>query len=258
VPIAALLALGTAAATWAEVVRDPARTTKVACDDYRLDMDALSGDPVADCEALWRREQGTEPPGMVAYRNSFGGITVYPAGKPVPADWTRLAEGFRQDGRLIQLDESLNDAGAGFQSGCLTFEQATAVAERELTRLGLTGWVVELEPGRDRADGDGTCSRYLVDTERFRVALVALPRGSDDLHEITQMARSLQSRLRGTCVPVDAAVGIAQDKAAAIGLSESDGGVEVNAVPDPTAPCSSAVVNVTGRVEIIVRGPRTG
>ena len=152
-PGAAIVALATAAAGYA-LTRDVGTTTEVSCPDGIVD--AVTGDPVTDCANLWRQQNGTEPPQLVAYDNQRGGIEVVPADADVPAEWTPLEAGSTQDARLIELDAALGDYGDGLHAQCYAPEAAQPVAEAALQRLGLADWSVRIDQERD--GGEGTCA----------------------------------------------------------------------------------------------------
>ena len=247
---AALVTLGGSAAAFAVITHDPASTTSVACGD--VFVDAVSGDPVADCADVWRRTKGAEPPPLAAYRTSDGGITVIPADAMAPGGWERVAEGFRQDGRLIELTSTLDDVGAGLASDCLPLDRAQPIAEQAISNLKLTGWRAMAENGS--ADGRQTCTVPIVEPDQYRVLLVPVAPGTGgDLEAVRVMAKGLQARLGDTCVPLKRGAEIARQASGRNGASAPD--VQVHTVAKPGSSCATVTVNVGGSVQVIVRGP---
>ena len=139
-PTVLVISGATVAAGWA-VFRPESRTlTSVSCGDSTIG--SSTGDPVADCAALWRREKGTEPPALVAYEGPGGGIWVLPVGEKPPAGSKPLGQAFRQETSIIELEDELGDVARGLQSACRTEADARRLVTTQLERLGLAGWRV--------------------------------------------------------------------------------------------------------------------
>ncbi|MDP1818572.1 MAG: hypothetical protein Q8K58_01590 [Acidimicrobiales bacterium] len=250
VPGLAIAALVTAAAGYA-LTRDLRTSTEISCPDAIVD--AVTGDPVADCANLWRQQNGTEPPPLVAYDNQRGGIEVVPAGADVPAEWTPLEAGVVQDPRLIELDAALADYGDGLNATCYTPESAQPLAESALRRLGLVDWSVRIDQERD--GGDGTCATHLVDPETRAVVISALEMNPPPADApFRRLATSVQAQIDDQCLSRVDAVNSVRRIAADLGINESAGELIMHSVPDASAECSRTDVNVGGRIEVTVRG----
>jgi hypothetical protein len=250
VPGAAVAALATAAAGYA-LTRDVGTTTEVSCPDGIVD--AVTGDPVADCASLWRQQNGTEPPPLVAYDNQRGGIEVVLADAEVPGDWTPLDAGVTQDPRLIELDAALADYGDGLNAECYTPAAAQSLAEAALQRLGLTDWSVRIDP--DRNGGDGTCTIHVLDPDTKAVVLFGLETGTPPADTpFARLASSVQEEIDDQCLTLQEAVDAVRRIASDLGIDETTGELIVHSLPDASATCSRTDVNVGGRIEVTVRG----
>lgn len=250
VPGVAIAVLATAAAGYA-LTRDVGTSTELSCPDGIVD--AVTGDPVADCANLWRQQNGTEPPPLVAYDNQRGGIEVLPADADVPADWTPLEAGVAQDPGLIELDAALADYGGGLNAQCYTPESARPLAESLLQRLGLVDWSVRIDEERD--GGDGTCATHVLDPETRAVVIFALETASPPPDApFRRLATSVQAQIDDQCLTREDAVNSVRRIAADLGINESTGELIIHSVPDASAECSRTDVNVGGRIEVTVRG----
>jgi|GEM_PF-2202292 len=276
VPVVVVAAGTTAAAGWAALRTDPKITTAVSCGDSVVD--ASTGDPVADCAALWLREHGTAAPPLVAYVSPGGGVRVIPEGQDPGKGFTRLARTFRQDTALIELEGELGDVSRGLASGCLGEADARRLVSDQFSRLGLSGWTTDVradDPGSDMRNVDGTpadgppacpsgASRYMpiVNADTTEVELVAgLGQGTPPEGEpYTTLAHWLTDQLvRGPdarCLPVDQAAVLARQEAARVGLSEARSEVVFHLVPaaDANLPtCARPTTTVGGTVEVTIR-----
>ena len=252
--LAAVIAAG--AGAWA--LRDRAAdTTSLACafePDSMSIIASASGDPLADCRDEWRRLHDTTPPALAAY-DSGGHVTVVRAGSAVPKEWQLLPAGFRQDARLIELDERLGDTAAGLESGCFSLDRARPLAEGLLRRVGLAEWSVVTEPGA--AESTGTCATYSLD--RASRQIVLLPRqghlGGNDAPYL-QLSRRLAAAAAADCLTVLEATGRVRREAARFGWTEAHGSLVINSLGGTG--CADIVVNVGGRVEVTIRGTGAG
>ncbi len=249
-----VVALGLAGVGWA-VLDSIGSSTSVGChtDDGGISIvDAVTGDPVADCAAVWRRDTGGEPPPLVAYDNGTGGIEVVPEGADVHVSWRQLEPGLAQDPRLIELEAALDDHVDGLPADCHRLESARVIADREVDRLGLEGWQVVSE--RRAADGAQTCASFILEPERRRVVLIPLDgaRAPDDA-PYRVLASRLGDALEQDCRTVASAAELTRQAAADAGI---DGGLVVHQVIDDTSTCARADVNVGGGVEVTIRGPQ--
>lgn len=247
----ATLATAAAAAGYA-VTRDVATTTQISCPANTV-IDAVTGDPVADCADLWRQQHGTEPPELAAYDNQRGGIQVVPADAEVPSEWTPLEEGYSQDARLIELDAALADYGDGLNAECYSPEDARSIAQNTLARLSLDPWSVRID--EDRSGGDRACAVHRLDAEANEVVIFPLDTGrpSQDA-PFRDLAASVQTHVDGSCLDRTEAVAVVRRIAADMDIDEAAGELVIHSVPDATAACSRTDVNVGGRIEVTVRG----
>lgn len=250
VPGAVAAVLVTAAAGFV-LTRDVGMTTELSCPDGIVD--AVTGDPVADCASLWRQQNGTEPPPLVAYDNQLGGIAVVPAGAPVPSDWTPLETGVIQDPRLIELDSALADYGDGLNAQCYTPADAQPVAEAALQRLGLADWSVRIDP--ERLGGDGTCAVHMLDPDAKTVVLFGLEMAPPPADApFARLATAVQDQIDSQCLTLEEAVETVRLIARDLGIDEAAGELVIHSVPDGSAACSRTDVNVGGLIEVTVRG----
>jgi hypothetical protein len=275
VPVVVVAAGSTAAAGWAALRTDPKTTTAVQCGDSVVD--ASTGDPVADCAALWLRERGTVAPPLVAYVNPGGGVRVIPEGQDPGKGFTPLARTFRQDTALIELEGELGDVSRGLAAACLGEAQARRMVSDQLRRLGLSGWTSRVradDPGPGLRNADGTpadgppacpsgAARYtpIVHPDTKQVELVAgLDQGTAEGVPYATLARWLTDQLvegpDASCLPVDQAAALARQEAARVGLDETRGDVVFHVVPatDATSPtCARPTTTVGGTVEVTIR-----
>ena len=250
VPILIAAALATGAASWA-IFTDSSQSTTLGChapDDGISIVDATSGDPIADCAAVWRRDYGSEPPELVAYDNGRGGIEVVVVGADIPSDWTKLEPGPAQDVALIELAEGLDDVATGLASGCYTTGDSTKIVDRELHRLGLASWTVRAER---EPDGESTCGYFYLDPEQQQVVLVGLDTGSP-LESAVKLATQLNAALDGQCMTLDEAATAATGIATELGIEDA---LDLQSVADNAATCTRAHTNVGGVIGVILRGP---
>ena len=252
--VIALAALVVAAATgagWAVLSPGPAReTTGVACAirgtvGPMIVIDALSGDPAADCATIWP----APVPKLQAYDDGTGGIAVIPASETAPAGWTPIES---QDVALIVLQERLDDHISGLRSGCFTSAQATTFAQQQLDVLGFTDWTVATRSGSQ------PCYGGFADASAKTVTL--LPIGDDSgpaNWPPQQLADSLRP-LTQQCLSLAAMKSEVFQRATALGMSPTFGDARnyvVRAVEDDTLRCATVTESVTGTAYVIVRGP---
>jgi hypothetical protein len=280
--VAVLVAIGTATVAWA-ITRDGARnTTSVDCVIAGVDtgIDATSGNPAADCAAEWQRERGTAAPPLVAYANSFGGVTVLPRSKKPPAGWRTLDS---QNVALIELQESLDDYLNGLNSTCFTSSQATAFTRQQLDRLGFAGWTVNIRsipasassknsPTVTAAGGSGArpaptmstagpicTSSELVDPSTTTVTLVSGPTGNPPPSWLPgRLATSLRPLTR-TCLSLTATRNAVEQTASQFGLAPSPPltrtSYDLNVIKDDKLRCTTIYQTVEGGINLILRGP---
>lgn len=249
----AVVAIATAA-TWAVLSRGPAReTTSVECVIRGVDtiIPSTSGDPAQDCAVEWKREVGSAP-ALVAYDNTLGGVTVLPRTAKPPAGWKALKS---QDVALIQLQNSLDDYVGGLYSGCLDAKAATALTRQKLAEFGFTGWTVTTADSGSQPQGVKTCiGAAYVDPVARTVSLggYGVPSGAPG--RPAQLAAKLRPIARH-CQSLPAAVASVRHAAGSLGLAESAGTYELDAVTDNSMRCASIYETVGGTIFLTVRGP---
>jgi hypothetical protein len=272
--VLALAALAVAviatAATWVVLSTAPAReTTSVECVINGVDsiIPSTSGDPAQDCAVEWKRELGSAAPKLVAYDNTFGGVTVLPGSKTPPSGWKRLVSG--QDVDLIQLQNSLDDYVNGFNSSCLSSGSATNFTRARLAQFGFTGWTVSLRAPSSggpappapagtkkaptaEASGSTCWNVDLVDPSTQSVTL--MPSSDQRGGTPTQLADKLRP-LTQSCESLSSAVASVRAAASDLGLSESARGYDLNTVTDNSLRCASIYETVGGTIFLTVRGP---
>jgi hypothetical protein len=243
------------AATWVVLSKTPAHeTTSVECVINGVDtiIPSTSGDPAHDCAVEWKRELGNAAPALIAYDNTFGGVTVLPRTTNPPAGWKALRS---QDISLIQLQTSLDDYVSGLYSSCLGAKAATALAKQKLADFGFTGWTVTVGGGGSQPQGVRTCiGAAYVDPATQNVSLggFGLPSGPPD--QPTKLAARLRP-IAQRCESLPAAVASVRAAAGGLGLSESPRGYDLNVVTDKSLRCASIYETVGGTIFLTVRGP---
>lgn len=266
---AAVALTGTAAAAgWAVLHGDPALTTEIHC----LDLDPIgvaTGDPVADCAAEWRDETGTEPPPLRAYTDESGAVHVLDASEEPPEWFTPLGDGFRQDARVGQLEDELDDVGRGFTSGCFTQQEASNLVTSQFERLGLDDWTVGVDPqvpSDEPVDGPGTCAtwvHYMDDEQPRRVVIRAFSLGDgwSGPSEARELARSLYDQMVDgpghRCMTLDEALAVARSEAGRLGFDLAGPGIirfETLEAPSGSGPtCTRPATWVGGLVQVVLR-----
>jgi hypothetical protein len=247
--VAVLVVAAATGAGWAALSPGPAReTTAIDCViDGRVGtvIDATTGDPAADCAAIWP----APVPKLQAYDDGIGGVAVIPASAKAPAGWTPIES---QDVVLVMLQENLDDKINGLDSACFGSSQATTFAQQQLDLLGFVGWTTTVR------SGGGSCYRGFADPQAKTVTLMAMgdPTGvanwppqelADSLRPLTQQCLSL-SAMQNDVV----------ERATALGMSPSEENYRnyrLTAVPDDTLSCATVTESVAGTTAVVVRGP---
>lgn len=263
-PVVVFASATTAAAGWAVLRPDPKTSTAVACGNSIIA--SSTGDPIADCSALWRRENGSEPPPLVAYLGPGGGIHVLPAAQKPPEGFSALVPSFRQDAAIIELRAELADVSRGLPSACFGETEARQLVEAQLRRLGLADWSIttrpaEHPPARSCATGGPNYATAALNPEQKRVLLIPNLDGPppQDL-PFVKLSRWLTEEFvegsRSRCVPVDEALDLAREQATRLGLREETGHIVFTVVPsaEPAAPtCARPTTVVGGTTQVTIR-----
>jgi hypothetical protein len=264
--VAAAIAITGGAIAWALSNGSARETVSVQCLIRGNDaiIPAATGDPVADCAANWRRTTGSNPPGLVAYDNGLGGITVMAADEaPLPGA-TAMPSGATQNVSLVAVQQSLDDYVSGLNSGCYDSATAAGMTQQTLTRFGLTDWTIN-PPETDVASTptaspmQGTAERCVsvavLDPPSQTVQLLGSPGGPPPPDaEYEKLAAKLRTIAQG-CMPLDVAKQQVRSAADSLGLSEAGNGYQLTEVREKGATCTSIVENVGGTIFLILRGP---
>lgn len=256
--VAALIVTASTAA-WA-IVGNSSSTTAVSCPTGI--MDAVTGDPVADCSNEWRRRNTTEPPAMTAYDNGSGGVVVLLASEDTPSGHTALPPGPFQNAAVIELNAALADYGAGLASGCYNEAAGRDLVQAELDRLDLSHWVITASATR-APDGEGLCAYFYIEPSANEVQLIGFT-SEIELDPYVGFAAALDQKLATDCLPLEAAADLVRSLAAntnivvndtVIDFTEEADVLAITSVIDPTATCTRSDVVVGGRVDVTLRGP---
>lgn len=249
--VAVLVIAGATGAAWAMTHGSARDTTSVDCIVQGVDsiVDARSGDPAADCVAVWESLTGHPAPPLTAYDNDLGGVAVIPSSETPPANWTPIAS---QNIALIELQESLGDYINGPESGCFSSSQATTFVQQQLDRLGFTDWTIDVR------SSDGSCYGGFTLPDTKTVVLAA---GSDQSGAADWPPRQLADSLRpltSECLSLAAMKNDVVQRATALGMSqtvEGDHNYQLSATTDNTMRCATVYETVGGTIDVVIRGP---
>ena len=257
--IAAVLVLSTAAAY--AISLSSSESTSVECPTGIYD--AVTGDPVLDCSNEWRRATNSEPPTMIAYDNAQGGVVVLLADQSVPGGFTRIEAGQFQNTDIIELRASLDDVSAGLSSECFNEADARIVIQADLDRLALTAWTITVDSTR-MPDGAALCARAIIEPDTQQVQVIGLS-NSGETDPFGPFATAINAQLEAECLNIDEAVAAVRTisenadiriNGTTIEITEEAGVLVINTIEEFAATCSRADVNVGGRVEVTLRGPK--
>jgi hypothetical protein len=251
IAIAVLVVAAATGAGWA-LTRGPAQeTTAVDCliNGVTTVIDSTSGDPAADCAAIWP----APVPTLQAYDDGLGGVAVLPASEKAPAGWTPIVS---QDVALIELQESFDDHINGLNSACFDAAAATSFAQRQLDRLGFAGWTVAVRPTEQTGR---LCYWGFPQPESKTVTLIG---GMGDQAGTAswpprQLADSLRP-LTHECLSLSAMESAVVRSANALGFSTTATGehnYRLTAVRDDSRRCTVVYMPVGGTTELVLRGP---
>jgi hypothetical protein len=240
-------------------------------------IDATSGNPAADCAAEWQRELGHPAPPLVAYANTFGGVTVLPRGQKPPAGWRTMHS---QDVALIELQQSLDDYVGGLNSTCLDNAAATTFARKQLDRLGFKGWTISIRP---LAQGSSSGSPTPAPSANGQPAPTASSAGPvctlsgivDPTTSTVTLAQAHVAKLppswvpgrlatslrplRQWCLTLPAMRSAVEARASRLGLSPEPPATAtsyiLSAVRDDKLRCTTLYETVGGTINLVLRGP---
>lgn len=253
--VAAAAFVVVAAATgagWALTHGSARDTTSIDCVIQGGDtiIEATSGDPAADCAAVWPSLTGKPAPPLQAYDDGLGGVAVLPNSEKAPASWTPIAS---QDVALIELQESFLDEINGLSSTCFDAPAATAFARQQLDRLGFGGWTVTLRTG----DSASCVDTAVVEPTTKTVTLI----GGGVAQTASSPQRQLATVLRPLtkeCLSLAAMQTEVEREAGTLGFAQTAAGdhsYQLTAVRDDSLRCTALYETVGGTVELVLRGP---
>jgi hypothetical protein len=220
-----------------------------------------TGDPIADCAAIWKQESDLPVPPLKAY--VFNNVTFYvqPANSPAPTDpRMRPLTGHTQtDPALTELQSALADRLAGPESRCMTTDEARATIASTLTRVGLNDVPITLlnDHGKPRtADGATGCADAALDTssEHTEVALFSVPAS---LRDVPDRDSTFVNNLRAaatSCTTLNEAIGTVRRVAATSGVASDQ--LDIASRVDEAATCTRMYVEYGGEILVSLTGPR--
>ncbi len=209
---------------------------------------ALTGDPIADCQR-YQQEEGRPAIADPVAIEWHGRTVVAPRGE-IPAGSDPLPAATSADARTRELRASLGDYVDGGSARCFTAATGKTFADKEITRLGLSGWTVRLMP----AAAGGPCGFFDTDSAT-RTVMVFPDRGPDpdiaidgDAAKVFALRDALRRGIADQCVSLAQAETVA---AAALG---SDQHWPLTSIEDPAASCARVDLEVGGSVQVTVYG----
>jgi hypothetical protein len=246
--VAAATGAGWAALSSGPAAAGPGGATAVDCAIHgRLGIviDAMSGDPAADCAAIWP----APVPKLQAYDDGTGGIAVIPASETAPAGWTPIES---QDVALVVLQENLDDKINGLDSACFSSSQATTFAQQQLDLLGLVGWTTAVGSGPA-----ASCYRGFADARAKTVTLIPMGDPTGPANWPPQHLADSVRPLTQQCLTLAAMKSDIVQRATALGMSPTfgGGGYVLKAVEDDALRCATVTETVAGETYVVVRGP---
>ncbi|GAA1253865.1 hypothetical protein [Oryzihumus leptocrescens] len=255
--LAGLVLAGGGAAAWA-AYQGLHESTSIDCTSPGVDtiIPPVSGDPVADCTAMWRSQGVTVPAGLRAY-DSGRAIVVrldgtVPDGKPV------LPAGSVQDKRVIELSASMEDiVDRPSHLTCAQEADEQARAQAELDRLKLTDWTVKA--WRDAPPKAGNCVHAVVDSDQRAILLVDSGSGDPVVPDpgTARLAGLLRTHISQGCLSLDEAEAVARKDIRTVEPDLPAEALAVTRTVDPTAPCTRVDWVPAGNFDLRLYGPQT-
>jgi hypothetical protein len=229
-------------------------------------LDTATGDPVADCAAVYQRQEGVVPP-LVAYDAGSQMIYVIPETWTPPKSWRRLSTAFRTDAARLELQQRLADlVDEGPYSQCLSEAQAQRSAEVDLAALHLSGWAFRHpHPDGQKADGRRSCAWAEVDENGSDSILIGTRGGDVDMNgrvvppaaghaEVNRLADHLRVGISDACLDLPHARAVAQQAIEDTGFTTSQ--VQIHELVDRAASCTRVDLVPGGVLDLILRGPQ--
>ena len=209
----------------------------------------LTGDPIADCETYEARAGLPPIPDPVAF--TYQGILFVTPIDQVP-EGAVLHPTPPTAAAANELGMSMADLVDGGRSQCFDEAGATAFAESELARLGLTGWSVASRRetnGPPCTDCGSNLTRSVLScfpTGLQRSTCTSSPEG-----EVAGIRDALRAGITDACVNATDARAIAD--AALDGLDYEPW--PTTTVIDESVPCARVDIQVGGNIQVTVYGP---
>lgn len=261
--LAALALAGGGAAAWA-AYQGLHESTSIGCLSPGVDayIAPTSGDPVADCTAMWRSEGVKVPDGLRAYDD--GQVIIVRLDGTVPDGAPVLPSGSVQDKRVIELTAALDDlVDRPVVNGCAHEDEERAFAQAQLTRLGLTGWTVG--PYKDAPPKPGNCVHAIVEADSRGILLVdsGLPPadgkdpGLGDGSQLAKPVELLRQHISQGCLSLDQAEAFAREVVHRALPDVPAEAVDVTRNLDPSAACTRVDWVPAGNIDIRLYGPQT-
>jgi hypothetical protein len=224
-----------------------------------------TGNPIADCTALWQRDVGGTVPPLTAY--VFNNRTYYVQDARLPAPtgpmWRALAQGVVTDPAVGELKDALGDLLTGPPSSCSSTDQVRGKVSIILGRLGLADVPVSVlrdSNGNPRtADGKTMCAFAELDTSATNTS-VALFSMDPGMVEQNEQVRTFLERMRArpSCQSLPAARQSVLQAATAAGLDANPASHElvITEFTQPEAHCTQVYLQWGGGGFVTLRGPK--
>ena len=255
--LAGLVLAGGGAAAWA-TYSSGHESASIMCSSPGVDgmIPAVSGDPVADCTAMWRREGVKVPAGLRAY-DSGRSIVVrldgtVPDGAPV------LPAGQVQDKRVIELTAAMDDlVDRPAVTGCAREADRRALAQAQLDRLHLTDWTIK--PWADAPPKPGNCVHAIVEADSRSILLVdsGPTEPAEPGAETARLAGLLRTHISQGCLSLDEAEAVARKDIRTVEPDLPAEALAVTRTVDPTARCTRVDWLPAGNLDLRLYGPET-
>jgi hypothetical protein len=231
--------------------------TSLNCDKSQIvvTLNAMSGDPVADCDAIWDQSfQTTAPPPALTVYADGGSVEVLPSAQQPPGGAVQLPSGFTMNASLVSLNIWLGDYDGGLLSHCYASAAALSATQGELASLHLTGWTV-LRPPKTATPPASCVDTGVINAGRRQVQLltepaIALP---GFLSQLKSLSAALQPITRD-CDDLPAAQAAASQALSRLHLGSSSG-VTIVQVSLPQASCTSVHLTPGGETILTLVGP---
>ena len=258
--VAALVLAGGGAAAWA-AYQGLHESTSIGCLSPGVDayIAPTSGDPVADCTAMWRSEGVKVPDGLRAYDD--GQVIIVRLDGTVPDGMPVVPAGPVQDKRVIELTAAMADmVDRPVSKTCAHEADQRARAQAELDRLKLTDWAVKAWP--DAPPKPGNCTHTVVDSDKRSIFLVdsgapTSPVDDPATSSLNGGPALLRQDISQGCLSLDQAEAVARKDVHKALPDVPEEAVDVTRNVDPSAACTRVDWVPAGNIDIRLYGPET-